>query len=197
MAAEAAAQQMVEMSLRSGDYEEGRHLLEYAAAIHSLCRSIASNDRPSLAAAPSRHAVVRPSVASQREEFPKFFIEGDRLVKIGRSRAGADTPYYRHETPQEFFDLVVSWLRNILNHGNKSWSMKELELVLREREVPVYHGYNIAGALRQAGLIEPIGRGQYRIVPSRRPVDWWDYLRHSFAPVEIVEGEVRRTDGEE
>ncbi len=192
--AEAEARTLVEGALRREDYLQARRVLDYAQSIRHLRDSIEAEDGP--LRPPRRAREALPRKRPDARPYPHFFIEDDKLVKLGRSRPEAPTPFYRHETPRDIYDAILDIIR--VNEGiREPWSVKSLEEPLRRQSIPAYHAYNVVGALREARLIEQIGRGLYHVAVPVPPGAWWQMIADLWPRDRIADEEVRRTEGDE
>lgn len=196
--AEAAAKDLIAECLASGDYSRGRLVMDFAQSIQSLRETIQAKDETrgrlmppvrGLRRARERERLVAEGVPER--PYPHFFIEGDRLVKLGQSRVVGD--YYRHETPKDVFEAVVDRIRDVAGPGNV-WTVRNLEEQLQG--LATYHIYNVVAAAKDAGFIGQVGRGGYTMLASVPTEIWWDYLERLW-PRETPEGEVRRSDQDE
>lgn len=202
LAAESAARELVADCVGQGEYARVRRLADYAQSIKSLREAIENDEASRLGLREERQQMsqrernVRTHMRGTRRPYPHFFIEGDRLVKIGQSRPDAETLYYRHETPRDIFERVVDGIR-LAESKSGPWGIRELEARLAVRGMATYHIYNIVGALREAGLATQVGRGLYQVSGAVPPDAWWEFIAQLWPKDALAESEVRRSDGDE
>lgn len=120
---------------------------------------------PAPASAKRSLAVDRPAAARKpkKADYPKFFRDGDSLVKVGWSKSeGAE---YEHKCPKRVLDALVREFARVAGPG-KRFVMANL-LPLRDpaggEELPGYQAYVGLAFLRQAGLVQQHGRSGYSI----------------------------------
>lgn len=180
--AEEAARDVVTSSLSSGDYVHGRAAIDYAESIKRLRVAIDSDDRrrpvyvQRLLYNNTGGYMAREEQSGERG-YPSFFVEGDRLVKIGVSRAESGARFYRHETPRAIFDVIVNAIGEAESRTNGRWSVKELEALLEDEEIPKYHIYTVLAAARETRLLQPAGRGAYAATGVVAADTWWGLIQ--------------------
>ena len=126
-------------------------------------------------------AKIRPSTSSARRspvggrgrkprksegkkpEYPKFFREGETLVKVGWSRR--ERKPYEHRAPRPVLQALVQTLVQA-GKGGERFTMENL-FPLKDpadnSEVPGYQAYLTLAWLRQSGLIVQHGRQGYSL----------------------------------
>ncbi len=99
----------------------------------------------------------------KREEYPKFFREGEELIKVGWSKSEKAT--YEHKAPKRVLSLLIEALVRAGTTGER-FTMEEL-LPLRasedDSEVPSYQAYLTLAWLRSENLIVQHGRQGYSL----------------------------------
>lgn len=109
-----------------------------------------------------------PHPARPAKGYPQFRVRDGDLVKIGLSRVeGAE---YEHRAP---FGAVREILHSLARHGADRELVPTTDLlpIIDRRngnEIPLYQVYVTLAWLREAGLIEQVGRQGYRLVDRDR-----------------------------
>jgi hypothetical protein len=105
---------------------------------------------------------VNPPGAQEKDRFPRFEREGDRLVKIGWSKKNKST--YEHRASQ---DAVFAVGRHLLSAtpAGSTFTMEEISPVpdLSDAEIPSYQVYLTLAWLRHTGTIEKKGCDRYLV----------------------------------
>ena len=105
--------------------------------------------------------VVKPS-RKRKEDYPKFMLRSDCLLKIGLSRDKRTE--YEHEVPKPEFDKIIARLV-ALAPTNKEITVEEIQAGL---DCPSYQTYVVIAVLLQMGLLTSPWRGAYRIPSTRQ-----------------------------
>jgi hypothetical protein len=95
--------------------------------------------------------------------YPKFFREGDMLVKVGWSRT--EKTEYEHKCPVRILWSLVRLLEKS-HAGGKRFTMNELLPLVDSvdgTEVPMYQAYLCLAWLRSAGIVVQHGRQGYSL----------------------------------
>lgn len=114
----------------------------------------------SLAASRSKqHASAN---SAERQSYPRFERDGDKLVKIGWS--DRDQRAYEHRAPRAIVFEVCEALGKRSGRGRR-FKMEEVlpELNEMKEPVPSYQGYLTLAWLRSEGVIERDGKEGYRV----------------------------------
>ncbi len=106
--------------------------------------------------------LAKSPIRQKTDEFPKFEIERDRLVKIGWSKK--DRAVYEHRAERDVARAVSLYLAAVPNKdGFKMDNMLPIELA-DGSEVPSYQAYLVLAWLRHIGLVEKQGKDGYQWV---------------------------------
>ena len=105
--------------------------------------------------------VTKPS-RKRKEDYPKFVMRSDCLLKIGLSRNKRTE--YEHEVPKAEFDKIVARLVSLAPTGNEV-TVEEIQGGL---DCPSYQTYVVIAVLLQMGLLTSPWRGAYKIRNARR-----------------------------
>ncbi|GAB4287570.1 MAG: hypothetical protein Kow0067_12690 [Coriobacteriia bacterium] len=173
----AAAFEIIE---QSGDYQEARNLLQIAEDVGLLAQRLggpaAPPSRETTAVTPPKAKRATPGSSTVRGRYPVFFIEGDRLIKIGKGKQRTAKPY-RHEATRETFDAVVQWISGKVTSGSQPFKAAAAKEDLRA-DFPSYQVYLIIAALHQIGVLTAGNRGQYSVdgAASVSAAQWWTAL---------------------
>jgi hypothetical protein len=170
--AESRLRQLISDAAKLGDYE-GVDLARHAAArvreigeyspsdqgVHSAQGSIDDGTELGPSTDPPRQTRQK-----RGKEYPRFFVEGDVLHKVGWSKK--DREEYVHKIPKAAYELIVRAIGEVSRSGRKLVTSDELERRLGSNDppVPVYQIYVTFALLRTKHLIEKKGRKGYRTV---------------------------------
>ena len=89
-------------------------------------------------------------------EFPYYFRESDRLVKIGKKRNGDGT--YKHPVPKDNFDQIMSTLVGFTRSGMR-FETKRLQNQCDR--IPRHQPLIVLAVLEEQGLVDNRGRGHW------------------------------------
>lgn len=105
---------------------------------------------------------VRDLPRSKRDSYPKFQIDGDKLVKIGWSQR--DRRAYEHRAPKAVVAQVCEALSRRSARGRR-FRMEEVlpELGAEMAPIPSYQAYVTLAWLRNEGVVERDGKDGYRV----------------------------------
>src|SRR5262245_37322277 len=197
--AEGELRQLLLRAAGQGDYETARMLADWANQLKHLAQQNGSVEgqpllgdltdelTPSDAdanaskttnreyASTAKHAAqeIPRGIRSKatRREYPKFFRDGEDLLKIGWSKRTWAT--YRHKAPKRVVNLVAQAL---LGEG-KSGARFAMEQILPIRDpesaidVPSYQAYLVLAWLRKENLVKQHGREGYSLRPQTNLMD--------------------------
>ena len=173
---EAELRKVVSDAATAGDYASVVQVAAWARSLSELLDRASpqkgKSDDARSDQAPRQRAAVRrePKVVSNNRtrssanhgDYPRFFRQGDRLIRVAWSRR--DKKEYEHKAPMTVLKaLTVA----IVGKGadGRVFSTDEL-LPIRDddgAEVPAYQAYAGLALLKQVGLIEQHGRQGYSI----------------------------------
>ncbi|PKQ38425.1 MAG: hypothetical protein CVT59_04190 [Actinobacteria bacterium HGW-Actinobacteria-1] len=178
---EASIQEHAFELLRSqGSYDRAQGLIVVASDVNriasrldELLQQVATTTIPRVPSSePKRRANGRKSTLAK---YPRFFVSGDRVVKIGKGKQKS-AKEYRHEATKSSFDQLARWIESQSVEGRREWLAKDADLELGEH-VPAYQTYLLIAALSSAGVLRQVKRGTYSLGPNDGgPKDWWDAL---------------------
>ena len=165
----------------SGDYEAVTRLTLWAKQLASLPTSgipvppivgdVTSNEpaakrltrQGAVQAAGRKREARRSGKRSARPDYPKFFRQGDNLVKIGWSRRSKKE--YQHKAPRRVLLLVAGAIGKVGAQGRVFAAEDFLPLTDPQDglEIPGYQAYVCLAWLRKAGLVDRRGRKEYAV----------------------------------
>lgn len=136
---------MVELSGRCAgtqrDWDRAKALLDGARQIDGIL-SLLSGQR-----------AVEPPPDDPRK-LPYYYVEHDKLVKVGRSRDGGT---YEHRVTREHFDLIVARLVELAKQGRGF----ETRRLVEQCDVPAHEPLIMVNLLGEQGLLEGLRRGRW------------------------------------
>lgn len=186
--AEGILRELVADAAGAGRYDAAITVAEWASILRNLGtdRSVAPGtpldaaDQPPPAPTATVHAPaslpvhptksktktpVRSARAARRapDAYPRFERRGDDLFKIGSSRSFAAE--YEHRAPLAVIHQVVRALEELAADTDVVSTAHLLPVISPTdgREAPPYQVYVVLAWLREAGLIDPVGRQGYRV----------------------------------
>ncbi len=172
---EAELRRILSDAATAGDYGSVVQVTAWARSLGDMLRATTPQARTT----ESGTAATRTSRKGQRvprnqqsqmprgNGYPRFFRQGDRLVRVSWSRR--DKKEYEHKAPIAALEALTISIAEKGADG-RVFAMDEL-LPIRDSEgveVPAYQAYAGLGLLRQVGLIEQHGRQGYS---SARPAE--------------------------
>lgn len=168
-AAETDLRGLIDVAVKEGRYTDVAKLAEIADLLgkvisHTGVKTKATSSEVRMSSSGTAKQDI-PSASTKRQktdEFPKFEIERDRLVKIGWSKK--DQMAYEHRAERDLVQAVSLYLANVPNRDVfKMDDMLPIELD-DGAEVPSYQAYLVLAWLRHIGLIEKRGKDGYQWV---------------------------------
>lgn len=99
-------------------------------------------------------ANVKPS-KKKKEDYPKFSIRNDALVKIGLGRDKRTE--YEQTVPKSEYEKIVARLASMTT-SHEEFIAEDVQEGL---EMPMYQTYTVISVLRQVGLLDLLRRGLY------------------------------------
>lgn len=173
---EGSLRDLAAKALGEADYSAVRYLTEIAEAVSLLKRRIPTTDRPQFQECPltngsssggssptggnSAGRKVGTKVKGARA-YPKFFRQGERLVKVGWSKKAREE--YEHRTPRQAV-VAFAWHLTSRVQPGRVFAMDGLLPVpdpATGDEIPAYQAYVTLAWLREAKAIEKKGRDGY------------------------------------
>lgn len=168
--AEAALRSIVAEAAAAGDYDSVMRIAGWARALEqivSFAPAVSGMDLRSKATATrANHSSARDvqrTTPRSGEQYPRFFRDGDRLVRVAWSKS--ENQEYEHKAHLAVFRALTTALAEKGEDG-RVFSTDEL-LPVRDSDgsaFPSYQVYVWIGLLRQAGLIEQHGRRGYSML---------------------------------
>jgi hypothetical protein len=138
---------MVELSGRCAgaqrDWDKAKALLDGARQIDNILRLLTGQG-----------PMPPPVVPPVGRKLPYYYIEYDKLVKVGRSRDGGT---YEHRVTQDHFDLIVTRLGEMARQGRTF----ETRRLVERCDVPAHEPLLVVNLLGEQGLLESMRRGQW------------------------------------
>lgn len=167
--AEANLRGLVSEAAASGDYASVVQIAAWARTVSEMVR--AAPGQPAKSKAPAPHPqkksgkaapVPRRTPRPAVEEYPKFFRQGDQLIRIAWSKK--EKKEYQHKTPLPVLRSLTKAMANIGTDGRVFATDQFLPIRDDDgEEVPSYQAYVGIALLKQTGLIDQHGRQGYSI----------------------------------
>ena len=110
---------------------------------------------------PNQPEAVKPA-RKRKEDYPKFVLRSDCLLKIGLSRNKRTE--YEHEVPKAEFDKIVARLVSLAPTA-KEITVEEIQADL---DCPSYQTYVVIAVLLKMGLLTSPWRGAYKMRSAGR-----------------------------
>lgn len=167
-ATEAKLRQHVAEAATEGDYATVVQLTAWARTVGELLSDTPVKQFSSSLQDGVRSLRARPQKSKRAEHgglhqpYPRFFREGDRLVRVAWSKR--DKKEYHHKTPSSVLHALIAKITEKASDG-EIVSMDQL-LPLNESdgsEAPSYQAYVGLALLKHAGLVDQHGRQGYSL----------------------------------
>lgn len=163
--AEQGLRALVEEAAREGRYGD---VVRLAEAAQTLRRLIGASDPPPVETDRDERPETHPSRARtgvksrgpKSAEYPKFEVDGDRLVKVGWSKR--EKAEYQHKASRDV--ALCTFLQLGKDRPTDPFRMEE-QFPIRMTdgtEVPTYQSYLVLAWLRHIGYVEKVGKDSYR-----------------------------------
>ena len=165
---------LVSEAAANGDYASVVQLASWAQTVAGLVKAAAA--RGTGKAEPAESLVEPPletsarqlprTVANRRDSkkaYPRFFRQGDQLVKVGWSKR--EKREYQHRAPQMVLTVLASTLTKLGVDGRVFSTDRVVPLKdsSDNADIPTYQVYVCLALLRQVGLLDQHGRRGYSI----------------------------------
>lgn len=162
LTAERSLRSLLEEAIKGGHYDEVVQLAEAARVLASLLSSGNAKSKPLRAAVGTQEedqAVTLPPRRAKRSAYPRFEIQGDRLVKTGWSKR-AKTEYQHKATQQG----ALQTFRALASSVDGPFRMDDFLPVQLDdgSELPTYQSYLVLAWLRDLGYIVKRGKDTYQ-----------------------------------
>lgn len=132
------------------------------AKLNGLLEKPTGTQEPKKPAAEPKRKKRRKRRSRKKAGYPRFYLQGDDLVKVGYSRKKGE---YRHRVPKESVDLVVAAIDAVGKDETLFTAEDFMPVEDKEHgvDVPSYQAYQCLAWLRTEGLVEAQGRQGYRL----------------------------------
>lgn len=112
-------------------------------------------------------------------DFPAYYIDGEKLIKIGKTRSDdSEDSVYRKTMPMKDAVVLMQLLADFVssNRDSNSIAIKEYCAFLRDEKVsfPSYKIYLLFGAMEASEVIMPVGRGVYQLKDNHSSPRFWE-----------------------
>jgi hypothetical protein len=145
----------------AGQWERGKYLFQCASDID---RMIAGLQRNGFSPAPAR-PMMPTTQLSRPTKLPYFFIEENKLAKLGPSRDGST---YQHNVIREHYDLMIEQLTIMAREG-KNFETPDL---VNRCDIPKHEPLIMLAVLEEQKLLVNTRRGRWTFVnPETFPTD--------------------------
>lgn len=105
---------------------------------------------------------------------PYFYVEGDKLVKVGQSRDGGT---YEHRVTKENYEIIINALKAIA----KSAERFETQSLVDRCPIPKHEPGLVARVLEEHGLLNQVRRGTWQFEDrwsfDNKVDDLWQRIR--------------------
>jgi hypothetical protein len=158
---------LIEIAVKEGRYADVAKLAEIADLLGKIINRDEVNEVLNSSSAGMNksdsqniESSAKLSKRQKADEYPKFEIERDRLVKIGWSKK--DRSVYEHRAERNLVQAVSLYLASVTNR--EIFKMDDmLPIALADgADVPSYQAYLVLAWLRHIGLVEKQGKDGYQ-----------------------------------
>jgi len=154
----ASKQELVDRSNRlAADslWDEAQTAIEWAKQLDGMIAALSNGN-----GVPAHMPTIRreqPTSKTRRphRNLPYYYVEGDRLVKVGPSRDGGT---YEHRVTRKNFDLVLARLRDMAGETTEF----ETQRLVDRCDVPGHEPLIVVAVLEQHGLLIRLRRGRWQ-----------------------------------
>lgn len=145
----------------NGDYEVVIALTSMAQDVSAILRRH-GNLNPSPSQSEPAKSTNPPTVVARRDSYPKFFRDGDDILKIGWSKKEKEE--YLHKAPRSVLLRTAESIGK-LSGKQRLWTPESLMAVINSEGngIPEYQTYLCLAFLRNAGLVIQHGRQGYSV----------------------------------
>ena len=167
--AESSLRELVSKAATGGDYQNVVKIASWAQTVSDLVKKAPNATAPGtpqptvpIPARPVAKANGMAKKASAGDTYPKFFRQGDQLVRIAWSKK--EKKEYQHKAPKSTLTALARAMAEIGKDG-RIFSTDDF-LPISESdgtEVPAYQAYVGIALLKQTALIDQHGRQGYSI----------------------------------
>ena len=141
----------------SSRWDEAQTAIGWAKQIDGMIAALTDGNGGAPYQAPPEPAPQPPT--RSREDLPYFYVEGDKLVKVGPSRDGGT---YEHRMSHKNFDLVLGQLREM---ARDTVEFETPKLVSR-CNIPNHEPLIVLAVLEKQGLVVKIRRGRWQFADA-------------------------------
>lgn len=179
----------MEQCLADGSYLELAELAGLAEAVEAVLRST-QGKKVDQASLPMRRSAISSGKRSRGKKasgkikenpdldvsradsgaYPHFVKDGDKLVKIAWS--AKDNKEYEHRAPRAAISSLIDAIASKAGAG-ELFHVDGILPVLDEDgtgQLPTYQVYLVLAWLRECGVIEKVGRDQYKLLDAEQAV---------------------------
>jgi hypothetical protein len=152
----------------SGQWDLAEFMVQSARHVDGIITGVRQNGSAPPATRPTdQHHPSRP------EKLPYYYVEGDKLVKVGRSRDGTT---YKHRVTRGHFDQLIETLA-AMAQDHRAFESADF---VRRCDVPKHEPLIMLGVLKEHELLHSSRRGRWAFVnPATFAADAgqvWDAL---------------------
>ena len=139
----------------AGQWDRAQWMFQKAKELDDMIVSLRQNGTP----VPTPPPALRPMHSTympkpRPEKLPYFFVEGNRLVKIGPSRDGTT---YQHRVTMQNFDLIIA---KVIELAGSSHTFETPDVV-NSLDIPKHEPLIVLAVLEERKLIINIRRGRW------------------------------------
>jgi hypothetical protein len=166
---ESALRGLVAEAISAGDYDAVVQLASWARSVGELVQEVSTDVRPGATLDRATVGPRDPSKAlrsarrgksSTKDEYPRFYRKGDRLVRVAWSKR--EKKEYEHKAPHS---VLRSLTASIIEKGvaGRVFSTDDVLPIYDDDGAPVpsYQAYVGIALLKQTGLLDQHGRQGY------------------------------------
>jgi len=136
-------------------WDEAQTAIEWAKQIDGMIAAL-SNGNGIPAHQPSiRRESPTPTARRTHRDLPYYYVEGDRLVKVGPSRDGGT---YEHRVTRKNFALVLARLRDMAGETTEF----ETQRLVDRCDIPGHEPLIVVAVLEKHGLLIKLRRGRWQ-----------------------------------
>lgn len=135
-----------------GDWDLAKKALQWAQQLDQM-----TVEASTPVFAPNVPVLMRGVAQAQRTALPRYYVDRDRLIKVGASRDGG---MYKHSVTRSHFDGVIDRLEMV----TASDGLFDMSDVLRHIDIPRHEPLIVTGALANENILKKVRRGRWLVV---------------------------------
>ena len=141
----------------NGEYDAAQQLLGWARSLDEIESGLSQVGTS--ASVQFRTSDVHAASSHFPHPLPYYYVEGDKLVKVGKSKQYGKEVYY-HRVTKRKFDIIIDKLAEIASTSSNFWTQDLVRQCKNgTRRIPSHEPQIVVSVLIERGLITRLSRG--------------------------------------